>query len=132
MLRINFNEKGEGIDMGDPKLSWSKENYYILNLYHNIGTLKTGRKRKDLCEISCYNFYSKKEAVKKALYYKNNKRYIGDPFKKIIIIKTLPIIDKFSSELAARYVLKFIYNYKNIFAIGWPLVLGHSKTIHWA
>ena len=49
----------EGIDMGDPKLRWTKVDYHIFNLVKKVGTLKKGTSTKDLGEIICYNFYSK-------------------------------------------------------------------------
>ena len=99
------NISEEGINMGDPKLGWIKANYYEINLIHKTGTIKKGSSIKSLGEIACYNFYSKKKAVEHAYFYKDNPRYIGNPFNKIILVKMLPIIDRLSSELAARYVL---------------------------
>ena len=127
---ISTNRKEEGVDMGDPKLGWAKVDYYIFDLVQKVGTLKKGTSFKGLGEIICYNFYSKKKAIEHAFYYKNNPRYIGNPFKKIILIKMLPLPDRISSELAIRYVLKQFFGFKNIYG-GWPFVLGHSKAKDW-
>ena len=124
------NISREGVDMGDPKLRWKKVNYYVINLTHKKGTIKKGSSIKSLGEIVCYNFYSKKKAVEHAYFYKDNPRYIGDPFKKIILLKMLPIIDRLSSELAARYVLKQFFKFRNIYG-GSPFIIGHSKAKNW-
>jgi hypothetical protein len=124
------HETGEGVDMSDPKLRWAKVNYYVINLAHKEGTLKKGSLQKRLGEIVCYNFYSKKKAAEHAYHYKNNPRYIGDPFKKIILVKMMPLIDRLSSELAARYVLKECFEFKNIYG-GSPFIFGHSKAKNW-
>ena len=79
------NISEEGVEMGDPKLGWKKVNYYVINLIHKTGTVKKGSSIKSLGEIICYNFYSKKEAIEHAYFYKDNPRYIGNPFKKIIL-----------------------------------------------
>ena len=124
------NISREGVDMGDPKLRWKKVNYYVINLTHKKGTIKKGSSIKSLGEIVCYNFYSKKKAVEHAYFYKDNPRYIGDPFKKIILLKMLPIIDRLSSELAARYVLNQFFKFRNIYG-GSPFIIGHSKAKNW-
>ena len=124
------NISEEGINMGDPKLGWIKENYYVINLIHKTGTIKKGSSIKSLGEIACYNFYSKKKAVEHVYFYKDNPRYIGNPFKKIILVKMLPIIDRLSSELAARYILKQCYGFKNIYG-GAPFIIGNSKAKDW-
>ena len=124
------NISREGVDMGDPKLGWKKVNYYVINLTHKKGTIKKGSSIKSLGEIVCYNFYSKKKAVEHAYFYKDNPRYIGDPFKKIILLKMIPIIDRLSSELAARYVLKQFFKFRNIYG-GSPFIIGHSKAKNW-
>jgi len=124
------NISGEGINMGDPKLGWIKANYYVIDLVHKKGTIKKGSSKTSLGEIVCYNFYSEKKAVEHAYFYKDNPRYIGDPFKKIIVVKMIPIIDRLSSELAARYVLKECFNFKNIYG-GSPFIVGHSKASNW-
>ena len=124
------NISGEGVNMGDPKMGWIKTNYYVIDLIHKTGTIKKGSSIASLGEIVCYNFYSKKKAVEHAYFYKNNPRYVGDPFKKIILVKMSPIIDRLSSELAARYVLKQCYGFKNIYG-GSPFIFGHSKTKNW-
>jgi len=124
------NISREGVDMGDPKLGWKKVNYYVINLTHKKGTIKKGSSIKSLGEIVCYNFYSKKKAVEHAYFYKDNPRYIGDPFKKIILVKMIPIIDRLSSELAARYVLKQFFKFRNIYG-GSPFIMGHTKAKNW-
>ena len=124
------NISAEGIDMGDPKLRWKKANYYEIDLIHKTGTIKKGSSIKSLGCIVCYNFYSKKKAVEHAYFYKNNPRYVGDPFKKIILVKMVPIIDRLSSALAARYVLRECFNFKNIYG-GSPFIMGHSKAKDW-
>ena len=124
------NISGEGVDMGDPKLGWRKVNYYVINLTHKKGTIKKGSSIKSLGEIVCYNFYSKKKAVEHAYFFKDNPRYIGDPFKKIILVKMIPIIDRISSELAARYVLKQFFKFRNIYG-GSPFIMGHTKAKNW-
>lgn len=124
------NISGEGINMGDPKMGWIKTNYYVIDLIHKTGTIKKGSSIASLGEIVCYNFYSKKKAVEHAYFYKNNPRYVGDPFKKIILVKMVPIIDRLSSELAGRYVLRECFNFKNIYG-GSPFIFGHSKAKNW-
>ena len=124
------NISAEGVDMGDPKMGWKKANYYVINLIHKKGTIKKGSSIKSLGEIVCYNFYSKKKAVEHAYFYKNNPRYVGDPFKKIILVKIIPLIDRLSSELAARYILKEHFKFKNIYG-GWPFIIGYSKSKDW-
>ncbi len=127
---ISRRIKTEGIDMGDPKLRWTKVDYHIFNLVQKVGTLKKGTSTKDLGEIISYNFYSKKKAIEHAFYYKNNPRYIGNPFQKIILIKMLPLPSRVSSELAIRYVLKNFFDFKSIYG-GWPFIIGHSKAKDW-
>ena len=124
------NISGEGVNMGDPKMGWIKTNYYVIDLIHKTGTIKKGSSIASLGEIVCYNFYSKKKAVEHAYHYKNNPRYIGDQFKKIILVKMAPIIDRLSSELAGRYVLRECFNFKNIYG-GSPFIIGHSKAKNW-
>ena len=121
---------GEGIAADDPKLKWVKVNYYVINLIHEEGTFKKGSFQKDLGSIVCYNFYSLKKAMEHVYFYKDNPRYIGDPFKKIILVKMIPVIDRLSSELAARYILKKCFGFKNIYG-GFPFMLGHSKAKDW-
>ena len=120
----------EGVDMGDPKLRWTKVDYHIFNLVKKVGTLKKGTSTKDLGEIICYNFYSKPKAVENAYYYKNNPRYIGNPFQRIILIKMIPLPSRVSSELAVRFVLKQFFGFKSIYG-GWPFILGYSKAKDW-
>lgn len=124
------NISAEGIDMSDPKLGWKKANYYVIDLIHKKGTIKKGSSITSLGTIVCYNFYSKKKAVEHAYFYKNNPRYEGDPFKKIILVKMIPIIDRLSSVLASRYVLKECFNFRNIYG-GSPFIIGHSKAKNW-
>lgn len=124
------NISEEGVDMGDPKLGWKKVNYHVINLIHKTGTVKKGSSIKSLGEIICYNFYSKKEAIEHAYFYKDNPRYLENPFKKIILVKMIPIIDRLSSKLASRYILKKCYGFKNIYG-GAPFIVGHSKAKDW-
>ena len=51
-------------------------------------------------------------------------------FKKIILVKMIPIIDRLSSKLASRYILKKCYGFKNIYG-GAPFIVGHSKANDW-
>ena len=97
---------------------------------NELDHIKKGSTITSLGEIVCYNFYSKKKAVEHAYHYKNNPRYIGDQFKKIILVKMAPIIDRLSSELAGRYVLRECFNFKNIYG-GSPFIMGHSKAKDW-
>ena len=125
-----IHESGEGIDMTDPKLKWIKYKHYVINLVHKEGSLKKGSSTKELGTVVCYNFYSKKKALEHAYHYKNNPRFVGDPFKKIILVMMIPIIDRLSSELATRYVLKKHFGFKNIYG-GWPFIIGYSKPKDW-
>ena len=127
---ISRRVKEEGVDMGNPKLGWAKVDYYIFNLVQKVGTLKKGTSSKSLGEIICFNFNSKSKAVENAYYYKNNKRYIGNPFKKIILIKMITLPNRISSELAIRYVLKQFFGFKSIYG-GWPFIIGHSQAKDW-
>lgn len=125
-----IHKSAEGIDMTDLKLRHRKVNFYEINLVHKEGSLKKGSSIKELGTIVCYNFYSKKKAIEHAYHYKNNPRFVGDPFKKIIFVMMMPIIDRLSSELAARYVLKKYFGFKNIYG-GWPFIVGCSKPKDW-
>ena len=126
LLRILFTPHST-----DPFSPTHQKRNYKNRVYNDLkGTIKKGSSIKSLGEIVCYNFYSKKKAVEHAYFYKDNPRYIGDPFKKIILLKMLPIIDRLSSELAARYVLKQFFKFRNIYG-GSPFIIGHSKAKNW-
>ena len=55
---------------------------------------------------------------------------IYSPYTVEILVKMIPLIDRLSSELSARYVLKECFNFKNIYG-GSPLIIGHSKAKDW-